>query len=54
MVRGVRPVTITYKGHSTTIEMPGWYCDQSGESIHTGDHMVITDRALAGLKAKVK
>ena len=53
MVRGVRAMSITYKGHSTTIDMPGWYCDQSGESIHTGDDMVISDKALNGLKAKV-
>ena len=46
MVRGVRPMTITYKGHSATIDMPGWYCDESGESIHTGDDMVVSDQAL--------
>ena len=51
MVRGVRPMTITYKGHSATIDMPGWYCDESGESIHTGEDMMISDQALNRLKA---
>ena len=54
MVRGVRPITITYKGHSATIDMPGWYCEESDESIHTGDDMVVSDRALNRLKAKVQ
>jgi len=51
MARGVRPMTIAYKGHSATIEMPGWYCDASDESIHTGEDMAVSDRALNRLKA---
>lgn len=54
MVSGLRSMTITYKSHSTTIDMPGWYCDHSGESIHTGDDMVTSDKALIKLKAQVK
>lgn len=53
MVRGLQLVTITYKGLSATFDMPGWYCDDSGESIHTGEDMKVSDRALNGLKAKV-
>ena len=53
MVRGVRPMTIEYKGHSIKIEMPGWYCEQGGEGIHTGKDMLVSDRALNRLKAKV-
>jgi len=34
--------------------MPGWYCAQSGESIHTGGDMAVSDRALNRLKAKVE
>ena len=30
MHRGVRPLTLTYKGESITFEMPGWYCDECG------------------------
>ena len=54
MVRGTQPLSITYKGHSLTINMPGWYCEQSGESIHTGDDMAVSDLALNRLKAKVE
>src|SRR3954469_22760469 len=54
MVRGVRPMTITYKGTSSTFGMPGWYCDASGESIHTGQDMKISDHELAKLKARVE
>jgi HTH-type transcriptional regulator/antitoxin MqsA len=54
MHRGVRPLTLTYKGASMTVEMPGWYCDQSSESIHTGDDMKVSDRALNRLKARVE
>uniref|UniRef100_Q07J16 Transcriptional regulator, XRE family n=1 Tax=Rhodopseudomonas palustris (strain BisA53) TaxID=316055 RepID=Q07J16_RHOP5 len=52
MVRDTRPMTITYKGQSATIAMPGWYCDESGESIHTGDDMQVSDEALRDLKNK--
>ncbi len=52
MYRGIRPMTLTYKGESITFDMPGWYCDQSEESIHTGEDMKVSDRALNRLKAR--
>lgn len=52
MYRGVRPMTLTYKGENLTFDMPGWYCDQSEESIHTGEDMKISDRKLNLLKAR--
>jgi len=52
MHRAVRPLTLTYKGESLTVDMPGWYCDQSEESIHTGEDMKVSDRALNRLKAR--
>jgi len=52
MYRGVRPMTLTYKGESLTFDMPGWYCDQSEESIHTGNDMKVSDRMLNLLKAR--
>lgn len=52
MYRGVRPMTLSYKGESLTFDMPGWYCDQSEESIHTGEDMKISDRMLNLLKAR--
>jgi HTH-type transcriptional regulator/antitoxin MqsA len=51
MQRGVRPMTLEYKGASTTFDMPGWYCDASQESIHTGEDMKVSDRVLNRLKA---
>lgn len=51
MVRGVREMTIAYKGRSLSVHMPGWYCDASGESVHTGDDLKVSDRALNRLKA---
>jgi len=52
MERGVRPMTIEYKGAKLTVEMPGWYCKESDESIHTGEDMKVSDRALNRLKAE--
>ncbi|MCE2892398.1 MAG: type II toxin-antitoxin system MqsA family antitoxin [Aquidulcibacter sp.] len=54
MYRDIRPMTIKYKGRQVEIQMPGWYCDESDESIHTGDDMKISDRALNRLKAEVE
>ena len=51
MARGVKPITLEYKGTSITFDMPGWYCDASGESIFTGEDMKVSDRALNRLKA---
>ena len=51
MHRGVRPMTLTYKSETITFDMPGWYCDQSDESIHTGKDMKVSDRMLNCLKA---
>ena len=50
--RGVRPMTLTYKGECITFDMPGWYCDQSDESIQSGDNMKTSDRMLNLLKVR--
>ena len=50
MFRDTRPMTITYKGYSSTVDMPGWYCDESDESIHTGEDMKVSDAALKALR----
>jgi HTH-type transcriptional regulator/antitoxin MqsA len=44
-------MTLEYKGAHMTFDMPGWYCAASGESIHTGEDMKASDRALNRLKA---
>lgn len=46
-----RPLTLTYKDKSTTFDMPGWYCHECGEGIHSGEDMKISDRMLNRLKA---
>ena len=51
MQRGVRPMTLEYKGARVTFDMPGWYCDESSEGILTGEDMKLSDRALNRLKA---
>lgn len=54
LFRDARPRTVTYKGHEATFDMPGWYCDASDRSIHTGSDMKVADRALNRLKAQVE
>jgi HTH-type transcriptional regulator / antitoxin MqsA len=54
MVRDTRPMEISYKGQSTTIDMPGWYCRESGESIHTAEDMKVSDAALKELRLQVE
>ena len=54
MHRDIRPMTLTYKGESISFTMPGWYCDSSDESIHTGQDMKVSDRMLNRLKARAE
>jgi HTH-type transcriptional regulator/antitoxin MqsA len=54
MVRDTRPMTLSYKGQSATLDMPGWYCNESGESIHTAEDIKVSDAALKELKIKVE
>jgi HTH-type transcriptional regulator/antitoxin MqsA len=52
MQRGVRPMTLDYKGAQLTFDMPGWYSSASDESIHNREDMKVSDRALNRLKAE--
>ena len=54
MVRDIRPMTITYKAREARFDMPGWYCQASDESLHSGEDMKVSDRALNRLKAQVE
>ncbi len=54
MKRGSQMVTLTYKGHSLEFEMPGWYCPECGEGVHSGADMKYSDRALNRLKAEAE
>lgn len=53
MIRGIRPMTVCYKGLTTTFDMPGWYCE-CGEGLVTGKDMEVSDRQLNLLKAQVQ
>jgi HTH-type transcriptional regulator / antitoxin MqsA len=52
--RDVRPLTLTYKGQSVTVDMPGWYGDQPDEGIFEPEDMKVSDRALNRLKARTE
>jgi HTH-type transcriptional regulator/antitoxin MqsA len=52
--RDVRPLTLTYKGASITVDMPGWYGDHSDEGVLDPEDMKISDRALNRLKARTE
>jgi len=52
MERDSMALTLTYKGESITFNMPGWYCKESGQSIHSGEDMKVSDRVLNRLKAR--
>jgi HTH-type transcriptional regulator/antitoxin MqsA len=51
MRRDTRPMKFDYKRQSITVDMPGWYCDTSDQSIHSGKDMKVSDRALNYMKA---
>lgn len=53
MARESRPVTLSYKGQSITLDLPGWYC-ACGESVHANKDMNVSDRALNFLKARAE
>jgi HTH-type transcriptional regulator/antitoxin MqsA len=50
--RDVRPFTVRYGGGSKVVKLPGWYPKGSGESLHVGRDMEVTERALNELKCK--
>jgi HTH-type transcriptional regulator/antitoxin MqsA len=52
--RDVRPLTLTYKGQSITVDMPGWYGETPEEGIFEPADMKFSDRALNRLKARAE
>lgn len=54
MFRDVRPMTLRHKGKSKTVDMPGWYCEECGESVHSGVDMEVSNQALDHMKARVR
>lgn len=54
LVRDVRPMEITYKGASVTVDMPGWYGEDENDSVHSGEDMQVSDAALKQLKIETE
>jgi HTH-type transcriptional regulator / antitoxin MqsA len=54
LYRGVRPLTLAYKGESITFDMPGWYGTHPDEGVFDPADMKISDRALNRLKARAE
>jgi HTH-type transcriptional regulator / antitoxin MqsA len=52
--RSVRPLTLTYKGGSITVDMPGWYGDEPDQGVFDPADMKVSDRALNRLKARTE
>jgi len=52
--RDVRPLTLSYKGQSITVDMPGWYGDRPDDGVFDPEDMKISDRALNRLKARTE
>ena len=51
--RDTRPFTVRYKSRAMTVDLPGYYPEGAGESIHVGDDMAAADKALRTLKEQV-
>ncbi len=52
--RGVRPFVVTYKGRTTTVDLPGYYPESGEDGVHVGEDMAVTDAALRALKEEVE
>ncbi|MBV9571311.1 MAG: type II toxin-antitoxin system MqsA family antitoxin [Alphaproteobacteria bacterium] len=51
--RDVRPYTVRYGGRTLTVDLPGWYPEDNGESLHMGRDMQASDEALKELRSIV-
>ena len=50
----MRPLTLTYKAESITVDMPGWYGDNPDQGVFDPEDMKVSDRALNRLKARAE
>ncbi|RWH78437.1 MAG: type II toxin-antitoxin system MqsA family antitoxin [Mesorhizobium sp.] len=53
LTRGVRPFTVSYKGESMVVDLPGYYPASGSEGVHVGEDMIVVDAALRMLKEKI-
>ena len=49
--RDVRPQVVAFGSMRRTVDVPGWYPDDDGDSIHTGAELAESDRVFQDLKA---
>lgn len=52
MIRDVRPLDFTYKGHTITVDQPGWFCS-CGEGLHSPEDFQATDGVFEAFRDKV-
>lgn len=55
LVRGVRPVTLTFRSQKETIDLPGWYpADDptADQGLYDARDMQVSDRAINVMKAR--
>ena len=52
--RDIRPLTLSYRGESITVDMPGWYSVDGEISEHSQEDMKVSDHALNIMKARVE
>lgn len=53
LARGIRLFTVTYRGASMTVDLPGYYPVGEGEGVHVGEDISVVDEALRVLKEKI-
>ncbi len=54
LTRSVRPFVVSYKGESSTVDLPGYYPAGDGDGVHVGDDMRVVDDALRTLKERIE
>lgn len=48
--RDVRPQVVAFGSMRRTVDVPGWYPEDDGDSIHTGTELAESDRVFQDLK----
>jgi len=51
--RGIRALTIRYRGLERTVDVPGWYPEDDSDGILEHDGLTVTDAALHEIKAEI-
>ena len=51
--RDARPFMVRYKGQEAIVDLPGYYPEGDGESVHVGSDMTSAEEALRTLKERV-